>query len=284
MINLNQENNNLIVTAYYKIKNKRESNLFIDWIKNFFFLKSFKVVYTNRDTLENVFMNLYKNIVKFNNQNDKYIDISINSLFVIQELEDTFIWKNYKHLMDFSEKKDVEILKGINHNKYLYTIWNNKTFWLKETSEFIHSKSYYWVDIGCIRYPSTKNVQLFVSSLDFVNRKNTKIIFSIIDEFKNDEFYVNSIPYIYYNNGEVTRIQGGFFGGGKNELIEFSNLYIDELNLFEKFKVFAGKDQYIMGSIYLKYKYKFDIFIPKNESYNERYCDDIWFRFLKLFG
>ena len=30
--------------------------------------------------------------------------------------------------MDFSEKKDVEILKGINHNKYLYTIWNNKTF------------------------------------------------------------------------------------------------------------------------------------------------------------
>ena len=87
MINLNQENNNLIVTAYYKIKNKRESNLFIDWIKNFFFLKSFKVVYTNRDTLENVFMNLYKNIVKFNNQNDKYIDISINSLFVIQVLE-----------------------------------------------------------------------------------------------------------------------------------------------------------------------------------------------------
>ena len=56
------------------------------------------------------------------------------------------------------------------------------------------------------------------------------------------------------------------------------------LNLFEKFKVFAGKEQNIMGSIYLKYKYKFDIFIPTLLKYNEKYCDDVWFRFLKAFG
>ena len=73
---------------------------------------------------------------------------------------------------------------------------------------------------------------------------------------------------IYYNNNSIIRIQGGFFGGGKEQLLKWCEYYIDELNQFEKYKVFAGKDQYIMGSIYLKYKYYFDTFIPKNNIYN----------------
>ena len=96
------------------------------------------------------------------------------------------------------------------------------------------------------------------------------MIFGVIDQFtENDYHYSNSIPYIYYNSSTITnRIQGTFFGGGKDNLLEWCELYIDELNLFEKFKVFAGKDQNIMSSIYMKYKYKFDIFIPR--EYNNK--------------
>lgn len=292
-----QIDNNIIVTAYYIISNKRSSDEFIYWIKNFFCLNSFKVIYTNKYTLETLFLTLYNSIVKINknilftenvnsiNCEHLYQDTTTNSLFIIEELEDTFIWKNYKNLMTISEKKDPEILKGINHNKYLYTIWNNKSFWLKNTLNIINARGYYWVDIGCIRYKYNDNIKNFISSLNFVNRDNTKIILSLIEDFiKTDEQYVNSIPFIYYNNNEIIRIQGGFFGGGKKELIEWSNYYIDELNLFDKYGIFSGKDQYIMGSIYLKYKYKFDIFIPKNKNYNNNFCNDIWFRFLNEFS
>ena len=263
---------NIIVTAYYIIENKRPSIDFNDWIENFFYLKSRKIIFTNKETMDNLFSKKFKHI--FN-----------DTLFIIQELEDTYIWKNYKNLMELSEQKDPEIRNGINHNKYLYTIWNNKSFWLKEATKYIDTTGYYWVDIGCIRYKSTNDVKSFVKSLDFVNRKKTNIILSSIYQFSpNDEYYIDSIPSIYYNNNPIIRIQGGFFGGGKKELFEWCDLYIDELNQFEKYKIFSGKDQYIMGSIYLKYKYKFDIFIPTNMEYNEKYCNDIWFRFLKAFG
>jgi hypothetical protein len=288
MLNCNSTNSNIIVTAYYIIENKRSSSDFIEWIKNFFFLKSRKVIFTNQITMNSLFLKMYTNIIKINYhlfKNIIYKDDLTNTLFIIQELEDTYIWKNYKNLMEVSEKKDPEKLKGVNHNKYLYTIWNNKSFWLREVTNYIDANGYYWVDIGCIRYTSTSEVQSFVKSLNFVNRTKSSIILSIIDTFKeNDEYFVDSIPLIYYNNDNIIRIQGGFFGGGKKELLEWCELYIDELNQFEKYKVFAGKDQYIMGSIYLKYKYKFDIFIPINMNYNEFYCNDIWFRFLKAFG
>ena len=285
----NKINNNIIVTCYFKIKNKRPSEEFNNWIINFFYLKSFKVIFTNKETLEQVFFNLFKNIKQIN-INDSftsnfYTDETNNSLYILQELEDTFIWKNYKSLMELSETKDPERTKGIQHNKYLYTIWNNKSFWLREITEIIPAMGYYWVDIGCIRYNVSNDVYQFVSSLNFVNRLEQKIVLSVIDDFNTeDEYFADSIPYIYYNNNEIIRIQGGFFGGGKKQIIEWCELYIDELNQFEKYKIFAGKDQYIMGSIYLKYKYKFDVFLPKNINYRDSYCNDIWFRFLKYFG
>lgn len=299
MLLKNQIDNNIIVTAYYIIENKRSSSDFIDWIQNFFYLNSFKVIYTNKYTFQTLFLHIYKNITKIDNNisnilcinknsthyENLYCDVTTNSLFVIQELEDTFIWKNYKNLMILSEKKDPEILQGIVHNKYLYTIWNNKSFWLNDTINILSAYSYYWVDIGCIRYTFNDEIKSFVKSLNFINRNSTKFILSLIEEFNiNDDYYVNSIPFIYYNNNNIIRIQGGFFGGGKNEIIEWCKYYIDELNLFEKYNVFAGKDQYIMGSIYLKYKYKFDIFIPKNVNYNYKFCNDIWFRFLKYYS
>ena len=289
---MNTNQINIVVTSYYTIDNKRPSSDFNEWIKNFICLTTRKVIFTDQKTLNDLFMKLYKNIVKFHLDNisiksNIYIDDFNNCLYIIQELEDTYIWKNYKNLMELSEKKDPEILKGINHNKYLYTIWNNKSFWLKEITEFIQADGYYWVDIGCIRYQSNNDVQSFVKSLNFVNRTNNeKIVLSLIDTFtpSDEQYYVDSIPYIYYNNNPIIKIQGGFFGGGKKPILEWCELYIDELNQFDKYKVFAGKDQYIMGSIYLKYKYKFDIFIPTLMEYNEKYCHDVWFRFLKAFG
>ena len=287
--------NSLIVSAYYKISNKRDSNEFVEWIKNFFYLKNPKVIYTNQYTFDDIFFKLYGNNLekiesKEDNKNENvYIFHQTNSLFIIQEFEDMFIWKNYKNLMEYSETIYTEILQEINHNKYLYTIWNNKTYWLKETSEFIDSDSYYWTDIGCIRYESTPEIQSFVSKLDFVNRTDKNMIFGVVGIFFQNDLknFKNNIPLIFYNNGNVIRLEGTFFGGGKHELLEWCELYTDELNLFEKFKVFSGKDQNIMGLIVIKNMNKFDYFILDryiDTKNNIHLCDEVWFRFLKIFG
>ena len=80
---------NIIVTAYYIVENKRPSVDFNDWIENFFYLKSRKIIFTNKETMDSLFLKKFKHI--FN-----------DTLFIIQELEDTYIWKNYKNLMEFS--------------------------------------------------------------------------------------------------------------------------------------------------------------------------------------
>jgi len=289
----------VVVSCYYEIENKRPSEHFIDWINNFLFIKSPKVVYTDIKTLNNVFMeklllktiqlNLTENVVGFF-CNEK------NTLFIIQNLEDTFIWKHYKNLMEYSETIDKEIQCGINHNKYLYTIWNNKSFFLKDTSIFVNAECYYWSDIGCIRYKSTPEIQKLVSSLNFAKNitNNTKITLSLICKFEHtDEQFVNGIPYIYYNNSKIDRIQGGFFGGGKKEIIEWCDLYIEQLEQFKKYNIFSGKDQYVMGSIFLRYKYKFNIIQPSLFNITEemirqqphlKFGEDPWFRYLVIFN
>lgn len=279
----NKQIENIIVSGYYEIENKRPSSHFKEWIKNFFYLKSPKVIFTCKKTFTNVFENLYNfNCIQ---TNLFYFNSKINSLFVIQELEDTFIWKNYKNLMEMSVKLDKEIHNGVNHNKYLYTIWNNKSFWIKQATSLIPADSYYWTDIGCIRTISTPEIQNFISSLNFVKRNDKKILLGCIENFKIiDNQTVDSIPYIYYNNGNVIRIQGGFFGGGKKEIIEWCNLYIQELNLFQKFKIFSGKDQYIMGSIYLRYKNKFELFFPSLYIFDNHICHDNWFKFIHIYS
>lgn len=293
--------NSVIVSCYYEIDNKRPSECFVDWIRNFLFIKSPKVIYTDIKTLNNVF----KKITEKDNIEISPICKSLpdifycnekNTVFIIQELEETFIWKNYKTLMEFSETIDKEKHSGINHNKYLYTVWNNKSFFLKDVSMIVDSKCYYWSDIGCIRYKSTPEVQTLVSSLNFPKNitNNTKMTLSLIYNFETiDEQLVNGIPYIYYNNGKIDRIQAGFFGGGKREITEWCDLYIEQLEEFKKYNLFSGKEQNIMGSIFLRYKYKFNIIQPSLFNITEEIIkqqphlklgEDPWFRYLVIFN
>lgn len=296
----------VIVSCYYEIDNKRPSECFNDWIRNFLFIKSPKIIYTDTKTLENVFRKIIKidnleiYLLKTNQDNNISTNIFFcnekNTVFIIKNLEDTFIWKQYKNLMEFSETIDKEKYSGINHNKYLYTIWNNKGFFLKDTSMIIDAECYYWSDIGCIRYKSTPEIHKLVSSLNFPKNitNNTKLTLSLICQYENtDEQLVNGIPYIYYNNSKIDRIQGGFFGGGKREITEWCELYIEQLEQFKKYKIFSGKDQYVMGSIFLRYKYKFNIIQPCFLNINEEMIrqqsylklgEDPWFRYLVIFN
>jgi hypothetical protein len=295
-INWNSCLKSVIVSCYYEIENKRPSECFIDWIKNFLYIQSPKVIYTDIKTLNNVFKTIKECSEKIVEISPGIFFCNENTVFIIQNLENTFIWKHYKSLMEFSETIDKEKQSGINHNKYLYTIWNNKSFFLKDTSLYINAECYYWSDIGCIRYKSTPEIQKLVSSLNFAKNiiNNTKITLSLICQYANtDEQYVNGIPYIYYNNSKIDRIQGGFFGGGKNEILEWCNLYIEQLEQFKKYKLFAGKDQYIMGCIYLKYKYKFNTIQPYlfniteemlRQQPNLKLGEDPWFRYLVIFN
>ena len=81
---MNKINQNIIVTAYYIIENKRPSSDFNEWIKNFMYLNTLKVIFTNKNTFDTIFSLLYKDII--------YEDLNIykdhvnNSIFINQEL------------------------------------------------------------------------------------------------------------------------------------------------------------------------------------------------------
>ena len=78
---MNKLNENIIVTAYYIINNKRPSSDFNEWIKNFMYLSSLKVIYTDKKTFETLFMILYKNIINTTHTNI-YEDIINNCIYM----------------------------------------------------------------------------------------------------------------------------------------------------------------------------------------------------------
>lgn len=292
---LNQTKQNIIVSCFYQIDNKHSTEQFSNWISNFLHLQSLKFVFTDEQTLSSSFD---LNLSEINVPNYKwktFFNSERNVVFIILPLTETFVWKHFGDYMKYSTTIDIEKLKGINHNEWLYTIWNNKSWFLLETIQLTESfqhlcNGYYWVDIGSIRVTPSPEISKFISSLKFVNRSSTKIILMLMKTFNEfDLEMIDNVPIIFHNNSVVNRVVGGFFGGGADEIRQWCQLYQQELSLFQQLKLYGGKDQYIMTSILIKNYHLFNIQLSQlHDQLTEQIANTLqlsrWFCYIPLFS
>jgi len=253
-----------------------------------------KFVYTDNKTLP-CFGISYEPVHFANSTLQIFCNLDKKIFFVIMPLTQTFVWKNFSDYMIHSTTLDSECLFGENHNEWLYTIWNNKSWFLKETVEltkdFHHfCNAYYWTDIGSIRCKPTPEIHKIISSLSFVNRESKKMMFMQILKFEEFDFeMVDNVPIIFHNNAVVNRIEGGFFGGGAQEIEDWCNLFFEEICLFRKLNLFGGKDQYMMSSAIMKNYHNLQIYESKIYNDQQKFLADLlslnnWFYYICIFS
>ena len=78
----------------------------------------------------------------------------------------TFQTKTYLMLTpeewEAQERMDPE--QGIGHNRELYTVWSEKTNFMKITADknFFQSSYFLWLDIGAVRHPVTLGLSCYL--------------------------------------------------------------------------------------------------------------------------
>jgi hypothetical protein len=260
-INIPFLSNITIVTGYFSAKKPNVSqNTYEKWMDNFLTLNEYMIIFTDIQNYE--YINSRRNT-----SNTLIILISIEEFKVAKYMD---YWE-YCHSIDLEKK---------HHSKEVYMVWNEKTYFVEKALNLNPFKSdyFFWLDIGCIR---DVNVLKSIHKFNVDGIPENKIILSAVTyNIPNNYLNENKISISFENrNGFSCQvfdyIQGGFFGGHKNALSDWIKIYTDELALFVKTNTFGGKDQNIMGNIYLKYQQNFCLTQPKIfDSVNQ------WFSFL----
>jgi len=261
-----------IVTCYYNIKSKFPSSQYIEWMDKFLSLQRNMIIFTDEQS---------ESIIK--NIRIKY-KLGARTHIIIKKLED---WETYKYYDYWKYCHSIDIEKSY-HTPELYMLWNEKTYFVKQSIETNPFKSYwfFWTDIGCIRNNYMLNfVKNYPNPYKIIDLPTDKIVLITINSFTQNDYKLdNNIPIIFMNQNEntccksINRIQGGFFGGHINSWQMWINLYDEYLNKFINNKIFAGKDQYVMSSIYINNIDKINLINAKN-TYG-----DPWFYFLYHFN
>ena len=258
----NTDNNITIVTGFFKMNSKFSQDTYRNWMNNFLKLNEYMVIFTDIHNFE--YINSRRNT-----SNTLIIVTSIDKFEVAKYMD---YWK-YCHSIDLEKSY---------HSIELYMIWNEKTFFIEKALNLnpFNSDYFFWMDIGCIRDEEIlKSINKF-----YVNGipENKTVLSAITQNIPSHFLNENKISISLENKNGLSRliehnyIQGGFFGGYKNALRDWIKIYTDELALFVNTKTFGGKDQNIMGNIYVKYQKNFILTHPKIFDS----LTDNWFSFL----
>ena len=142
-------------------------------------------------------------------------------------------------------------------------IWAEKVHFVKCAIEMnpFQSDSFLWVDIGCFREPSV---------LQWPNKAliPKKVLTLLVTPFEEEELQCTkeTLPSFLTTN----RIGATIFGGGKEALLRYHDLYYEMVEYFIQTGRFIGKDQSILNSVYLLNPDLFELVKPGS-------CKDPWF-------
>lgn len=224
-----------IVTAYFKLSlSKATHDIYVERMKNMLVIDNPMIIFCEEDCLE---------LIQFLRK-DK-----ISKTHIITTTFTEF--HSYKYIDTFLKHYEMDREKHVGHNIFLYLIWSEKSHFLKKAIELDPFKTDYflWVDIGCFRCPN----------IDFINWPNpirikqipkSKVLLLQVYPFKQEELQCKvkeKLPSFQFTN----RIGGTIFGGGKEVLLKWHDLYYNMLEYFISINRFIGKDQSIMNSLYL---------------------------------
>jgi len=241
-----------LVTCYYKVNSKHPHSKYEEWIYNLLNNLSSKtnlIIFTSKDL-------------------EKYFSLLINGRSNIKlyfrEFKGLPIISNYENIWEDQHQKDEQ--KNI-RTKECYIIWNSKLNFLKEAINLnpFNSDKFIWNDIGSFRNINQIYLLNNYPIYDKISKDKIDIIKVKNGNVEDKEFY----------NSEVN-FSGSIFGGGKDAIIKFHNLFYQMFDKYLENEKFIGCDQQIIASVYCKNKNLFNPIIwDENVVINKNI--DRWF-------
>ena len=230
-----------LVSSYFKAKAKFSHINYLNWINNFLAINHSMIFFIDNSNYQEIISKRPKEYRK-------------KTIWIKTDITNFYSYKNY--YKEFNKTYEIDIEKNI-HSVQLYLIWAEKINFLKiaTSKNYFHSKCIYWVDAGCFRdnskigkyinnWPSTE--KCYEDGRIIMNEmmQNTQILKDELKRFNNQT---------YKNFQRFYSVDASIFGGKKNYIFKFADLYYDVLNKFIEHKIFIGKDQNIFA--YIAYFY-----------------------------
>ena len=226
-----------LVTSYFKIKSKHSLSQYSQWLDNFLQINHSMVFFVD--------INCYEEIIA-----KRPIEYRNITIWIKTNITDFLVYKNY--FKEFNESYKIDIEKSI-HTVPLYLVWAEKINFLKIATikNYFKSKCFYWIDSGCFR--SFENVQKFINGWPSAEKcLQDGRVFMIEVRKHSDYFYKKYSNFSISEHKEMQRtvsVDGSCFGGQKDYIFKFHELYYDALNKFIQHGIFIGKDQNIFAYV-----------------------------------
>ena len=236
--NLTQVIDNVtLVSAYFRIPSKHSVSDYNRWVYNFLKINHTMVFFVDSSCYEEI---IYKRPLEYRNK----------TIWIKTDITDFYSYKNY--YKEFSETYKIDIEKNI-HSVPLYLVWAEKVNFLKIAIEknYFKSMCFYWIDAGCFRGPG--DVQNYIN--DWPSPEKC---------FEDGRVYMSEVLkhsksfYTRYTNFDIPThmamqrslsVDGSSFGGRKEYVLRFRELYYEVLKKFIEHKIFIGKDQNLFSYI-----------------------------------
>jgi hypothetical protein len=234
------KDNITIVTGYQRIKSKHRFSDYNHWITNLLKINKSMIFFIDKSIAYKI---IYKRPKEYLNKTI-WIPININEFYS---------YKNFFNEFKKSYLIDVEYFR---HNSLLYTTWAEKVIFLKKAAVKNHfnSKCFYWVDAGNFRNKS--NIK------DYINWPSTSKCYEdgrviINEKLKVSNYIKNGLKRFDINIHKKFQknynVDASTFGGQRDFIIKFSDIYYDTIRLFIKKNIFIGKEQNVMAYVFYFY-------------------------------
>ena len=229
-----------LVTAYYRFRSKHRISIYNQWMKNLLKINKSMIFFLEKSNFKKI---LYKRPKEYLNK----------TIWVFANINEFYTYKNFYEEYKKSYEIDVEHFR---HNVRLYMIWSEKSNFLRTAAikNYFNSKCFYWVDVGNFRNSSDLN--------KYRNWPSTRECFEdgrvVINERLNKSDYIKDglkrfDPIIHREFQRSYNVDGSCFGGKRDYVIQFCNLFYDTVRIYIQKNIFIGKDQNIMA--YIAYFY-----------------------------
>jgi hypothetical protein len=244
-----------IVTGYFKLNvSKASDSKYKEWMKNMLIIDNPMVIFCDKETREFI--------------EELRIDKKDKTVVIIINIKDFY---SYKYVNEYINNYKIDKEQSVGHSPILYMIWSEKSNFLKRAIELNHFNTDYflWVDIGCFRRTNIDYLNWPNPSRISKMNKNKVLLLSVVP-FTSSElncFNKEDLPLFQFTN----RIGGTIFGGGKEILLKWHDLYYEMVEYFISINRFIGKDQSIMNSVYLLNREICDLINWEPD------CQDPWF-------
>ena len=218
-----------VVTCYYRIKSKHSHDKYDKWITNFLSnIPCNLVVFTSPDLVEY--------IVK---KREKFLKTTIIRPVAFEDLPLYNIYEN-----QWQSQYEMDTQQDTGRTKECYVLWNSKLDFLKQAIDKnpFSSEKFIWADIGCLRTPDPSIISHISQHYPLYNRiSNDKIDIVLLEPIKNIEQKVFV---------DETHFSGAMFGGHKDVVLKFYELFYQRFDEHIQAGIFIGCDQQTISSVY----------------------------------